>query len=388
MAASNVQAPARLLTPQFLALLAAHGTLGLTNSVYFLFPKYLQVEFNADPTLIGLMTGAPWITMVLCVPFTGTMVDRLGRRRFLVIGALLFALGCAILANTRSIGPAMLIARVTQGIGFSFFLISASTLAADLAPPSRLSQALGLFGATIVITNALSPAIAEPLAEASGWATVFWATCGTACLGALLTTLLARGPKRSPDEGTSFTTVLKDTSLRRLWIAAALAGILFGAVLTFSSPWALDSGFQKVSGFFFAYALAAAFVRVTLGGLADRTGHLRVATGAMALYTLCPLILIPVATVGLYVPGVAFGIAHGLYYPALNALAINLGDKQMRGTVMALFNGSFNIGFSLGSLGLGLVAATIGYPGMFASSSVAGILCLGLLITMARRPAA
>jgi MFS family permease len=385
VAASNVQAPARLLTPQFLALLAAHGTLGLTNSVYFLFPKYLQVEFEADPTLIGLMTGAPWITMVLCVPFTGTMVDRLGRRRFLVIGSLLFALGCAILANTHAIGATMFFARVVQGIGFSFFLISASTLAADLAPPSRLSQALGLFGATIVITNALSPAIAEPLAAASGWTSVFWATCGTACLGALLTTRLAPGPKRAPGAGASFTTVLKDSSLRLLWVAAGLAGILFGAVLTFSSPWALNSGVQNVSGFFFAYAIAAALIRVTLGGLADRVGHLRVAAGAMALYTLCPLVLIPVATIGLYVPGVAIGIAHGLYYPSLNALAINLGDDRARGTVMALFNGSFNVGFSLGSLGLGLVAATIGYPGMFASSSVAGVLCLGLLITMARR---
>ena len=359
--------------------------MGLANSVYFLFPKYLQVEFAADPTLIGIMNGAPWFTMVLLVPFTGTMVDRLGRRRFIFMGALLFAAACGLLATTQSVGAAMLAARVLQGIGFSFFLISASTLAADLAPPKQLSQALGLFGATIVTTNALSPAIAEPWAAASGWATVFWATSGGAAIASLLTTRLGPKIEHPPGEQASFASVVKAPYLRPIWSVAALGGVLFGAVLTFSGPWALDSGYQDVSGFFIAYAITAALVRVAFGSLADRAGRLRVAVVAMALYTLSPLTLVDVVRVGLIVPGVCFGLAHGLYYPTLNSIALDRGAPRVRGTVMALFNGFFNIGFSLGSIGLGAFAAAVGYPPMFTSSALAGACGLAILIALARR---
>ena len=46
-------------------------------------------------------------------------------------------------------------------------------------------------------------------------------------------------------------------------------------------------------------------------------------------------------------------------------MVIEGADDDVRGKVMAVFNGAFNVGFSLGSLGLGYVAEAAGYGWVF-----------------------
>ncbi len=374
-----------LLTARFLTLLLAQALFGLAFSTYFLIPKYLQVELGAGPETIGWVSGIAWTTSVLCVPVTGTLIDRIGRQRFAYIGAAAMVVGCALFASSDRVGALLAAARVLQGMGFSFFFVAASTLAADLAPPARLSQAIGWFGAMMTMTNAISPAVAEPLADVLGWRPVFWATALFAGLAGLAATRL--GPPLAHDEppASPFRTVLAVARLRPIWGVSILAGFLFGATVTFAAPWALDSGFEQVSAFFIAYASASAGVRLVLGGLADRWGRLAVAIGAMAVYGATPLLLIDVVDLGLVLPGIALGFAQGLYYPALNAVAVEWSSAAVRATVMALYNGSFNVGFTVGSVGMGPVVAALGYPPMFAGAASCAAVAIVLMAWMARR---
>ena len=59
-------------------------------------------------------------------------------------------------------------------------------------------------------------------------------------------------------------------------VVAAVWGAAFGAMFTFSQPFALELGITRVRGFFIAYTAAALFSRLGIGGLADRVGRLRV----------------------------------------------------------------------------------------------------------------
>ena len=71
------------------------------------------------------------------------------------------------------------------------------------------------------------------------------------------------------------------------------------------------------------------------------------------------------------------------------ALAIEDAGPRERGKVMALFNGSFNAGWALSSMGLGLLAERAGYPIVFVVASVVAFLGVGLLAAgRARRPGA
>ncbi len=374
----------RVLSPRFVMLLTAQALFGLSFSTYFLLPKYLQTELGADPTTIGWVSGIAWTTSVLCVPVTGTLIDRLGRRRFLFSGAVAMIVGCVLFTIADDVGPLLFGARILQGFGFSFFFVAASTLATDLAPPSRLSQAIGWFGATMVATNAISPAIAEPLAVRYGWEAVFWGTAAFAAGAAVVGTRLAAPTHRAETVASPFRDVLRIAKLRPVWLVSALAGLLFGACITFASPWAIDSGFENVGLFFISYACASAGIRLVAGGLADRVGRLAVAIGAMSVYGLAPLLVMEIGRVGLILPGVLLGSAQGLYYPALNALAVEWSSSQVRATVMALYNGAFNVGFTIGSVGMGPVASGFGYPTMFGIAASASVFAILLMARMRR----
>jgi MFS family permease len=106
-------------------------------------------------------------------------------------------------------------------------------------------------------------------------------------------------------------------------------------------------------------------VRVLFGNAADRLGKELVARAAFAYFgaVVCSLAFLVPGYLELF--GFAFGIGHGLLYPALVALAAERSDPARRGTMLALFNGAFNFGGGLSLLGGGFVARAVNYPTLF-----------------------
>ena len=104
----------------------------------------------------------------------------------------------------------------------------------------------------------------------------------------------------------------------------------------------------------------------------------------MALYAV-PVFLTAVIDVS-WLPwlGCLFGIAHGLLFPAFNALLLEPVGRLSRGKVFALFIAAFNAGWALGGFSLGLLASATGYRTVFV---VAGIAVLAALVLLVARRA-
>lgn len=387
-ATSPDHADDRLLSRELLLILVTTALFGLSFSSYFLFPKYLATEMSASPATIGGLSAVSMFVSVLLMPWVGVAVDRRGRRPFSTLGAAVFALASAGFLFVDSVGPLMWVLRAMHGAAFTLFFISLSTLTTDLAPPQRLGQAIGFFGGVMISTNALGPALAEWGAHEFGWTAVFGATAVSATL-ALVLTRLVREPPRTPhphDASTRMIDLLRRPGLRRVLVVATLAGCAMGTLFTFYQPWALQRGLARMADFLIAFAGCAMVVRFGLGGMADRFGRQRVATVALFFYVAAPLALIGVDTVGLAVAGALLGLSHGLFFPALNAVAFEYAGQHERGTAMASYHGAFNIGFSAGSYLLGFLVATLGYPGIFAIVAGCCVLAFVLLVTARRAP--
>ena len=71
--------------------------------------------------------------------------------------------------------------------------------------------------------------------------------------------------------------------------------------------------------------------------------------------------------------GVLFGLTHGYLYPLMNALMVEIVSPRHRGKAMALYSGSFNLGFTVGVLLFGYVAELWGYQMMFSLASAVAL---------------
>ncbi|WP_405584338.1 nitrate/nitrite transporter [Streptomyces sp. NBC_01190] len=125
----------------------------------------------------------------------GLMVDRLGTKRVLMLGAVLFTTGQGAFALSHSYGMA-LAARAVLGCGDAMTFVSVLRLGSRWFPARRgpmISQGAALFG---VAGNLVSTVALSRLLHSAGWTPTF---LGTALGGALVLILVALFLKDHPE---------------------------------------------------------------------------------------------------------------------------------------------------------------------------------------------
>jgi len=112
--------------------------------------NFLRVQFQLTPVLEGWIMSSALIGCVLGAAGSGWLADRYGRKKILLLSALLFivsAAGCA-LANT----PAWLVvARIVGGIGVGFAAMVAPMFISELAPAHMRGRLVSLYQLAITM---------------------------------------------------------------------------------------------------------------------------------------------------------------------------------------------------------------------------------------------
>ncbi|HEY5221627.1 MAG TPA: MFS transporter [Microbacteriaceae bacterium] len=124
------------------------------------------------------LSQAQWVNGIYSVVFAallltaGRLGDRLGRRRMLVVGVLIFMLGSLLAVLSGSAG-ALILARVVQGVGGALILpTTLSTVNATFRGRDR-AVAFGVWGAVISGMAAFGPLIGGWLTTAFTWQWIF-----------------------------------------------------------------------------------------------------------------------------------------------------------------------------------------------------------------------
>jgi MFS family permease len=375
-----------LLTRNFIALVITQTCFGLSFSCFFLLPTFMRVALHASDVQIGSVAALSSLTGVLCFPFVGALNDRFGRKPFVLAGSLLMIFGAAAMLLVHDVGPLLYVLRALHGLAFAMLFNSCTTLVSDEASEERLSQALAVFGSSLLVTHALAPAISEALAQRHGWSSVFWLSSGLAALSALSTLRVEEPPRRdqvtSQDLWSAFA-LLKQRRARRVVLSIGAAGASFGTVFTFHQPYALSLGLTRVSGFFMAYALFALIARLGLMNLFKNVERQRLSAYAMFVYALAVVFTSWLRPGMLEAIGATMGLAQGVFYPVFNALAVEGVEIEKRGSMMALYHGGFNGGIAAALVVGGGVSTHFGYPLLFMASA---LITLGAALRLLQRP--
>ncbi|AEG91266.1 MFS transporter [Ramlibacter tataouinensis] len=348
---------------------------------------------GSDPSLVGLAMGIYGLTQgLLQIPF-GIASDRLGRKRVIVVGLLVFAAGSFVAAAADSL-LGLLVGRSLQGAGAVSAAVTA--LLADQTRDAVRTKAMALVGASIGLMFALSLVAAPLLSAAVGLAGLF-ALTGVLALGCIAVVVWWTPPAPAEQKNAPrgrLAEVLTHPGLLRLdvgvfvlhavqlamWVA--IPGLLVEAGLAQQDHW-------KV----YLPAILASFVvmAATLFPL-ERRGYLRaVFLASVGLVALVQLgLLAAAARPGLALLAVllfAFFCGFNVLEATQPSMASRVAPAHARGAALGVYNTLQSLGFFAGGAVGGWLAKNVGMQGLFAAC--AGLMLLWLAVAWPMRaPAA
>lgn len=358
------------------------------QAVFPSFPLYVN-DIGGSSADNGLMTWAFALSALLTRPLAGFLADRWGRKPVLVVGAILFGSGPLLYTLALNV-PSLLGIRAVHGAGMAFFSTAYPAFMADLLPSDRYGEGMGLAGAAASAAMVLAPPFGEWLTGIVGFGPSFAAFSAVGGVGVLITTVLPGWkhhegdvPSPSVPRG-SLREVLQRPGVRAAAWAMALAGLPFGAFITFVPIFAGERDLGGAGLVFAIYAFANTLVRPMAGRIADRWGTYRMALVGLTVVSVAALGLVAVnSRWGLLGLAALFGMGGGAALVALDASVQASVEHALRGSAAAVQYMAFDTLVGFGSLGLGLLAGAAGYEMMYAVAG--GITVLGVLVLTRRR---
>jgi predicted MFS family arabinose efflux permease len=323
-------------------------------------PVY-AVAGGAEESTAGVVTAVLLLVTVVGQAAVPALTERFGVGPVLTAG--LVAMGVPSPFYVLDDGLAWICAlSAVRGAGFAVLTVLGATLAAQVAPPERRGESIGLYGLGIAVPNlvAVPAGVALVLDDHVGW--LSW-LAASPVLGVLLVPLLARsvGPQRGPGPaGAGRAAVVAALAPSLVLFLVTMAG---GGLVTFL-PIERPDGVLATTALLL-FGLTGAVTRWRAGALSDRLG----------MRLLLPFALV-VAAVGLVVTAVGLTAAAGAGWVLAGAAVFGAGYGAVQNltlvsafarageggttTASALWNASFDAGMATGALALGVVAAGIG----------------------------
>jgi len=370
-----------LYTKSFVLAASASFLFYSNTNAYTLLPLYIQALGGREGE-IGSIMAMYSVAAVLCQAGVGPFLDRWRRKPVILLGAAILAVVSTTFIFTTRLGWHFYLLRFLQGAAISLFLTSNLTLIADLAPPSRRAEAVGIFGVSGLASIALAPAIGEMVLHAWGFRWFFFSTMLVA-LGALIVCLATTMPREAQAEVSQELGINFWRTFFPILTAALLFGLASSIVFVFLPPFANHVGLPRIGPFYLLYTAAAIAVRLLGGRVADRLGRQQVILPSLVgLATGVLLFSVLRSTWLLLIIAAMNGASHGFLYPAASALAFDRAPRAGRGRALAAYNMASVCGGAFGALGFGWMAQVVGYRVGFL---IAGLILMSGALFFARK---
>ena len=341
--------------------------LGLADLAYFTsvgvaihtLPLYVTGPIDSDKAGAGLAFGAFGVTALICRPFAGRLSDTLGRRPLLVFGALLAALGMAMLPHVDSLTLVVAI-RLLQGVAEAAFFVAGFALLADLAPPSRMGEALSYNSLGLYLGIAFGPPLAELLIENFDY-TAAWYGATALSVGAAVMVLTIAEPERDHSEAGHGNLIHRPGIPISLGFFTSLAAV--SGFLAFASLHSREIGLSNTSLALFTYGCVVVLCRIVFARVPDRLPSLPLAaTSLVAIGCGLSVIALWQQPVGLMTGVVIMAVGVSFSTPAFFAAIFATAKPSERGAAAGTASAFIDLGLGFGPILLGLVADAQGIP--------------------------
>lgn len=334
--------------------LAALGLIGLlfpfTQHLFLPITPSIKAEFGASDIITQLTVSVPSFVMAFMTLAYGSLSDRLGRRRVLICGILLYTAGGILAVFSGSIWQ-LIAARLIQGAGGACGMVLARAIARDMFGMEGLVRIIAFLTMTISIGSMVAPPIGGFMVDYFGWRSVMLFGGGIGALTALMAAAILyethhdRENKRSGvslmAEYISLFRNLRFTAfvLQSGFISAAFFSLAAANSLLMSEYLNLPASDFGLWFFFFpiGYLLGNFTSSRMAGKIAIEPMILAGSLLLMATATIFALwvLLMPITPIVLFLPGFFITFAQGLALPSAQTGAIGT-SRTLAGTAAGI----------------------------------------------------
>ncbi|MDK8466059.1 MFS transporter [Marinobacter sp. SS13-12] len=346
---------------------------------------------GATPALIGLAIGAYGLSQALLqIPF-GMLSDRVGRKRMIYIGLVLFAAGSLLAASTDSI-YVVIAGRILQGAGAIASVLMA--LLSDLTREEERTKAMATVGISIGLSFSVSLVLGPLLGSAFGLSGIFYTTAALAVVAMVIVNRLVPTPhehKSSADTHPAramLGKVLADGRLVRLDFGIfALHLVLTAIFLVFPTLLQDELGLPSSSHwwFYLTVMVTSFFAMVPFIIIGEKKRSMKpVLCGAIALLAISTASIggISGSLTAAWAVLFFFFMAFNLLEASLPSLVSKESPAAAKGTAMGVYSTSQFFGAFLGGALGGLLLEQLGLQGVLWLMVVVLLLWLVVALTM------
>jgi MFS transporter, ACS family, hexuronate transporter len=244
--------------------------------------SFIQTDLRLTYTQLGDIAAAFSFAWAMAGLFMSTLVDRIGRRKLiLVVATLAFSLASVVSGFAASY-IALLGARLLMGVAEGGIMPITQTLIASDVPHERRGLAHGLtqnFGANL-LANWLGPILIPWMGAHYGWRNAFFLSAIPGLIMALLIAKFVREPaiesKRVKAEPGAFARMLRDRNILLCVLISTLLVAFLVVFLTFTTQFLIkERGFSpQQMGFIMSwFGIASMAVAFLVPGSSDRFGR-------------------------------------------------------------------------------------------------------------------
>lgn len=360
-------------------------------------PTYMNT-LNIGGVIVGLLVATFSVSQLICSPVAGRLSDKLGRKKVIIAGMLIFAVS-EFLFGMANAPWLLFVSRILGGVGAALIMPAVMAYTADITSDEERAKGMGFINAAITTGFIIGPGIGGFLVE-FGIRVPFFAA-GIAALISGVVTLLVLPESLSPERRAEIAaaSVGKRDSMLKQLMTSYKTPYFLSLVIVFVSAFGL-ANYETVFGLFVDHkfgftsrdiaiiitfgSIAGAVVQATIfGWLLNRFGEQLVISVCLAAASVFVLMTLFVHQYWLIVT-VTFIVflAIDILRPAIGTqISRRAGDQQ--GFAAGLNSAYSSLGNIAGPIVAGsLFDVNINYP--YVSAAIVLFLCFLLVLYVGR----
>ncbi len=375
-----------LFTPRFFVMCGFNFVVFL--SAFQLLPTapFRIRDLGGSAVAAGLFLGFLTYSSALTGPITGGIVDRVGKRRVLLVSSAaiaVFSVVYAVLPNY----PLMLALVIVHGCFWSGLLVAASSYVTDIVPPRRRAEGLSYWGMSTIFAVSMAPAIGLWVFERGGWRVLCFEAAGLSVLMFVIAwTLLPKDTPHGHEQAAWAWSSLVEWKVLALAMTMFLYSFGYGGITSFVAMYSEASGVYPASIYFTAFAIAILVTRPYVARLGDRIGHKKVLVPCLGLVVLgFALLAVGGGRTMFVVSALIFGTGFGSAYPLFLGHVMRHVAPARRGAAFGSIIAAFDTGIGTGSMAIGWIVQHHGYRVAYGVAAGLALLTVPYFLTVEPR---